>query len=170
MADEEERALREFAIPMATPSPIRRPPVMAKNFEIKPAVITMLQNSSMLFPFSLKDKAKLWLLSQLQDSIHIWDDLSKNFLAKFFHQAKTSKFQQDIMSFTQYDKEPLYESWERFKEEEAEKSQEEENYAAMPTPFPPLNPYVSPIPFLQRLKKNKIDGLFPSFLETFKKL
>ncbi|BFG24792.1 hypothetical protein CerSpe_110660 [Prunus speciosa] len=56
------------------------------------------------------------------------------------------------------------------KEEEAEKSQEEENYAAMPSPSPPLKPYVPPIPFPQRLKKNKIDGQSSDFLETFKKV
>ncbi|XP_021831329.1 uncharacterized protein LOC110771347 [Prunus avium] len=56
------------------------------------------------------------------------------------------------------------------KEEEAEKSQEEENYAAMPSPSPPLKPYVPPIPFPQRLKKNKIDGQSSDFLEMFKKV
>ncbi|KAI5343032.1 hypothetical protein L3X38_010908 [Prunus dulcis] len=117
-----ERAVGEFGPPVATPSVIRRPTIAANNFEIKPAMITMLQNSSVfcglpnedpnihlaifleicdtskfngvtddairlrLFPFSLKDKAKLWLLSQPQDSI------------------------------PQYDKEPLYEAWERFKD------------------------------------------------------
>lgn len=69
-----------------------------------------------LFPFSLKDKAKLWLMSQLQDSIHTWDDLVKKFLAKFFPPVKSAKFRKDIMSFSEYDKEPLYEAWERFKE------------------------------------------------------
>ncbi|CAL9018499.1 unnamed protein product [Prunus brigantina] len=152
MADEAERAVREFGPPVATPSAIRRPAIAANNFVIKPAMITMLQNSSVfyglpnedpnihlaifleicdtskfngvtddairlrLFPFSLKDKAKLWLLSQPQDSIRTWDDLSKKFLAKFFPPAKTAKFRQDIMSFAQYDKEPLYEAWERFKD------------------------------------------------------
>ncbi|XP_020417839.1 uncharacterized protein LOC109948603 [Prunus persica] len=152
MAKEAERAVGEFGPPVATPSAIRRPAIAANNFEIKPAMITMLQNSSVfcglpnedpnihlaifleicdtskfngvtddairlrLFPFSLKDKAKLWLLSQPQDSIRTWDDLSKKFLAKFFPPAKTAKFRQDIMSFAQYDKEPLYEAWERFKD------------------------------------------------------
>ncbi|KAI5324048.1 hypothetical protein L3X38_033121 [Prunus dulcis] len=55
------------------------------------------------------------------------------------------------------------------KEEEAEKSQEEENYAAMPTPSP-LKPYVPLIPFPQRLKKSKIDGQSSNFLEMFKKV
>ncbi|XP_020425758.1 uncharacterized protein LOC109950616 [Prunus persica] len=105
MAEEAERGVGEFGPPVATPSAIRRPAIAANNFEIKPAMITMLQNSSVfcglpnedpnihlaifleicdtskfngvtddairlrLFPFSLKDKAKLWLLSQPQDSI-----------------------------------------------------------------------------------------------------
>ncbi|XP_008245081.1 PREDICTED: uncharacterized protein LOC103343189 [Prunus mume] len=56
------------------------------------------------------------------------------------------------------------------KEKEAEKSQEEENYAVMPTPSPPLKPYVPLIPFLLRLKKNKIDEQSSNFLETFKKV
>ncbi|CAL9012887.1 unnamed protein product [Prunus brigantina] len=152
MAEEAERAVGEFGPPVATPSAIQRPAIAANNFEIKPAMITMLQNSSVfyglpnedpnihlaifleicdtskfngvtddairlrLFPFSLKDKAKLWLLSQPKDSIRTWDDLSKKFLAKFFPPAKTAKFRQDIMSFAQYDKEPLYEAWERFKD------------------------------------------------------
>ncbi|CAL8100006.1 unnamed protein product [Prunus armeniaca] len=56
-----------------------------------------------LFPFFIKDKAKLWLPSQPQDSIRTWDDSSKKFLAKFFPPIKTAKFRQDIMSFVQYD-------------------------------------------------------------------
>ncbi|XP_020423025.1 uncharacterized protein LOC109950012 [Prunus persica] len=152
MADEAEGAVREFGPSVATPSAIRRPTIAANNFDIKPAMITMLQNSSVfcglpnedpnihlaifleicdtskfngvpddairlrLFPFSLKDKVKLWLLSQRQDSIRTWDDLSKKFLAKFFPPAKTAKFRRDIMSFAQYEKEPLYEAWERFKD------------------------------------------------------
>ncbi|CAB4278593.1 unnamed protein product [Prunus armeniaca] len=152
MAEEAKRAVREFGPPVATPLAIQRPAIPANNFEIKPAMITMLQNSSVfcgppnedpnihlaifleicdtskfngvaddairlrLFPFSLKDKAKLWLLSQPHDSIRTWDDLFKKFLAKFFPLAKTAKFRQDILSFTQYDKEPLYGAWERFKD------------------------------------------------------
>lgn len=50
-----------------------------------------------LFFFSLKDKAKLWLLLQLQDSIRTWDDLSKKFFAKFFPPTKTTKFWQDVI-------------------------------------------------------------------------
>ncbi|CAL9029458.1 unnamed protein product, partial [Prunus brigantina] len=37
-----------------------------------------------LFPFSLKDKAKSWLYSLPNASIHTWDELSNKFLQKFF--------------------------------------------------------------------------------------
>ncbi|XP_020417981.1 uncharacterized protein LOC109948695 [Prunus persica] len=45
MAEEAERAVREFGPPVATPLAIRHPAIAANNFEIKPAMITMLQNS-----------------------------------------------------------------------------------------------------------------------------
>ena len=37
-----------------------------------------------LFPFSLKEKAKHWLISKPPDSITSRDDLSNKFLARFF--------------------------------------------------------------------------------------
>ena len=44
-----------------------------------------------LFPFSLKEKAKHWLISKPPDSITSWDDLSNKFLARFFPLEKASK-------------------------------------------------------------------------------
>ena len=52
-----------------------------------------------LFPFSLKEKAKLWLISKPSDSITSWDDLSNKFLARFFPSAKAEKLRIDISSF-----------------------------------------------------------------------
>ncbi|KAI5313249.1 hypothetical protein L3X38_042423 [Prunus dulcis] len=49
MADEAERAVREFGPPVATPSAIRCPAITANNFVIKPAMTTMLQNSSTFY-------------------------------------------------------------------------------------------------------------------------
>lgn len=69
-----------------------------------------------LFPFSLRDKAKSWLLSLPSGSIATWDDLIQNFLAKFFSPAKTVKMRNDITSFLQLDGESLYDAWERYKD------------------------------------------------------
>ena len=52
-----------------------------------------------LFPFSLKDKAKHWLISEPPDSITSWDDLSNNFLSIFFPPEKEVKLRIDISSF-----------------------------------------------------------------------
>ena len=52
-----------------------------------------------LFPFSLKDKAKHYLISEPPDSITSWDDLSNKFLARFFPPAKTEKLRININSF-----------------------------------------------------------------------
>ena len=69
-----------------------------------------------LFPFSLKEKAKHWLISEHPDSITSWDDLSNKFLARFFPPAKAAKLRIDISSFYQYEGESFYEAWERFKD------------------------------------------------------
>ena len=69
-----------------------------------------------LFPFSLKEKAKHWLISETSDLIPSWDDLSNKFLAKFFPPEKSAKLRIDISSFYQYEGESFYEAWERFKD------------------------------------------------------
>ena len=68
------------------------------------------------FPFSLKDKAKPWLISEPPDSIISWDDLSNKFLARFFPPAKAEKLRIGISSFYQYERESFYEAWEIFKD------------------------------------------------------
>ncbi|NHN20293.1 retrotransposon gag domain-containing protein, partial [Bacillus amyloliquefaciens] len=69
-----------------------------------------------LFPFSLKDKAKMWLNSLATGSIKIWAEMVQKFLAKYFPPFKTAKLRNDITSFSQFDGETIYETWERFKE------------------------------------------------------
>ena len=69
-----------------------------------------------LFPFSLKDKSKHWLILESLDSITSWDDFSNKFLARFFAPAKAAKLRIDISSFYQYEGESFYEAWERFKD------------------------------------------------------
>ena len=69
-----------------------------------------------LFPFSLKEKAKHWLISEPLDSITSCDDLSNNFLTIFFPLEKVAKMRIDISSFYQYEGVSFYEGWERFKD------------------------------------------------------
>ena len=51
-----------------------------------------------LFPFSLKDKAKIWLHSHVPNTFTTLNDLSRVFLNKYFPPGKTVKFRMDIIS------------------------------------------------------------------------
>ena len=68
-----------------------------------------------LFPFLLRDKAKIWLHSHAPNTFTTWDDLSRAFLKKYFLPSKTVKFRMDITSFSQLEGESLYETWEVLK-------------------------------------------------------
>ena len=68
-----------------------------------------------LFSFSLKKKAKHWLISEPPNSITSWDDLSNKFLDRFFPPAKATKLRIDNISY-QYEGESFYKVWERFKD------------------------------------------------------
>jgi len=69
-----------------------------------------------LFPFSLKDNEKSWLLISYANSFTTWDALSKTFLCKYFSPGKMPKLQNGITSFFQAKGKSPYEAWERFKE------------------------------------------------------
>ncbi|KAK5785247.1 hypothetical protein PVK06_039814 [Gossypium arboreum] len=64
-----------------------------------------------LFPFSLRNKAKQWLNSLPRGSITTWEQITKNFLLKYFPPAKTAKLRNGISSFVQMDLETLYDAW-----------------------------------------------------------
>ncbi|KAF7842346.1 uncharacterized protein G2W53_004644 [Senna tora] len=68
-----------------------------------------------LFPFSLRDKAKIWLHSLPEGSITTSEGLAQHFL-KYFPPGKTAKLRNDITFFVHFDNENLYEAWERFKD------------------------------------------------------
>ncbi|EOY00321.1 Uncharacterized protein TCM_010153 [Theobroma cacao] len=68
-----------------------------------------------LFLFSLRDKAKVWLYSLPTRFIMTLDELAQKFLAKFFP-TKTTKMRNDITSFMQLNARLLYEAWERYKD------------------------------------------------------
>ena len=65
-----------------------------------------------LFPFSVRDKAQLWLASLPNESITIWDQLKQ----EYFPPHKTAKFRNEINTFNQNGSETIYSAWERFKE------------------------------------------------------
>ena len=70
----------------------------------------------LLFPFTLKDKAKDWLNSLPLGSVTTWADLAQKFLAKYFPPAKTARMRNEITTFSQFDGESLYEASEWFKD------------------------------------------------------
>ena len=67
-----------------------------------------------LFPFSLKDKVKIWLKTRPAGSFTTWDDLAKAFLAKYFPLSKTPKIVTEITAFQKFEHESMSEAWERF--------------------------------------------------------
>jgi len=102
-------------------SPIENPNTHISSFLEKCDTIKMngVSNDAIrfrLFPFSLTDKAKSWLLNSNANSFTTWEALSKAFLCKYYPPGKTTKLRNDITSFYQVDGESLYEAWERFKE------------------------------------------------------
>ena len=150
---EQQRAIRDYFKPPTQEhySGIRRQTINANNFELKPSLISMVQQNQFgglsnedpnthlsmfleaadtvkingvtegtirlkLFPFSLRDRARQWLMSLPTGSIGTWEEMTERFLTKFFPPSKASQLRSEIGSFRQNDFEQLYEAWERFKD------------------------------------------------------
>ena len=69
-----------------------------------------------LFPFSLRGRAKEWLLSLPRNTITSWVGCTSLFMTKFFPPAKTMQLRSNITGFRQEEREPLALAWERMKE------------------------------------------------------
>nr|XP_028946782.1 uncharacterized protein LOC114820351 [Malus domestica] len=69
-----------------------------------------------LFPYTLKDQARRWLLTLPSGSFTTWAQLSENFLNKYYPASKTLDIRTQILSFAQKPNEEFHEAWERFKE------------------------------------------------------
>ena len=52
-----------------------------------------------LFPFSLKEKAKIWFHSLAPNSIFTWEDMRNEFLNKFFPPARTNALIEQSKTF-----------------------------------------------------------------------
>ncbi|XP_061355657.1 uncharacterized protein LOC133300171 [Gastrolobium bilobum] len=68
-----------------------------------------------LFPFTLKGKAKEWLRNEPEGSITSWDDLVIKFRNKFFTLSKFMQKKREIDHFSQNDGESFGAAWRRFK-------------------------------------------------------
>ncbi|RWR76168.1 hypothetical protein CKAN_00459100 [Cinnamomum micranthum f. kanehirae] len=65
-----------------------------------------------LFPFSLKDKAKIWLNSLDAGPITSWEQLAIKFLKKFFPAQKTRLLKREFQTYQQEDGDQFWETWE----------------------------------------------------------
>jgi len=61
-----------------------------------------------LFPFSLKEKAKAWLLSLQPGSIFTWVGLAGAFYMKFYFKQKIANIRQALNTFHQLQKEIFF--------------------------------------------------------------
>ena len=68
-----------------------------------------------LFSFSLRGRAKEWLLSLPRSSIHSWTKCKDAFIGKYYPPTKIISLISDIMNFKQFDNEHVAQAWERMK-------------------------------------------------------
>jgi hypothetical protein len=68
-----------------------------------------------LFSFSLRGRAKDWLLSLPRNSIDSWVKCKDAFIGKYYPPAKIIDLRSDIMKFRQFDNEHVSQAWERMK-------------------------------------------------------
>jgi hypothetical protein len=68
-----------------------------------------------LIPFSLRGKAKDWLLSLPRNSIDSWAKCKDDFIGKYYPPAKIIALHSDIMKFRQFDNEHVAQGWEIMK-------------------------------------------------------
>src|SRR4051795_11316886 len=68
-----------------------------------------------LFPFSLRGRAKDWLLSLPRNSIDSWVKCKDAFIGKYYPPAKIISLRSDITKFRQSDSEHVAQAWERIK-------------------------------------------------------
>ena len=69
-----------------------------------------------LFPFSLKEKAKIWFHYLAPNSIFTWEDMQNEFMNKFFPHAHTNALMRAIQNFSEKPGESFAIIWERYKD------------------------------------------------------
>jgi hypothetical protein len=68
------------------------------------------------FSFSLTEKARYWLHTLRPRTIGTWQEMTREFLKKFFPTHKTNTLRRNIMNFAMKENETFFQCWERFKE------------------------------------------------------
>ncbi|CAN6678253.1 unnamed protein product [Malus baccata var. baccata] len=68
-----------------------------------------------LFPYTLKDGARKWLLTLPSGSITSWNQLSAVFLSKYYPASKTLDMRTQILTFAEKPNEAIHEARERYK-------------------------------------------------------
>jgi hypothetical protein len=68
-----------------------------------------------LFPFSLRGKAKDWLLSLPKNSINSWAKCKDAFIGRYYLPAKIIALRSNIIKFSQFYNEHVAQAWERMK-------------------------------------------------------
>lgn len=83
---------------------------------IKQHGVTSDHIRQMMFPFSLKDKARQWLNILNMDTITSWGYLALAIYKKYYPPERTATLRSQITNFNQEVDESFYDAWERFKE------------------------------------------------------
>ncbi|XP_073056926.1 uncharacterized protein [Primulina eburnea] len=92
-------------------SGIARGTINANNFELKPALINMVQQNQFAGTATSDPHVHLRTFLEITDT-----ELATKFLSKYFPPAKSAQLKFEISTFRQTDFEQLYEAWERYKE------------------------------------------------------
>ncbi|KAL5810649.1 hypothetical protein ACOSQ4_027217 [Xanthoceras sorbifolium] len=67
------------------------------------------------FPYTLKDKAKTWLMTLPPGSLRTWSEVYNKFIGKFYSHQNIAELQSKVVTFAQGDGEPFHKAWDRFK-------------------------------------------------------
>ena len=79
---------------------------VCNTFKEKTATVDLMRLK--LFPFSLKDKAKIWLNSLRPRSIQNWTEIQTEFFNKFFPTHRRNNLKRKISNFSANENEKFY--------------------------------------------------------------
>nr|XP_017233145.1 PREDICTED: uncharacterized protein LOC108207196 [Daucus carota subsp. sativus] len=77
--------------------------------------VTADQTCLHIFPYSIKGKALEWFQQLSNTTLATWDNISTEFLSKYYPSDKTQQMRAIILTFKAQPGEGLYQAWERYK-------------------------------------------------------